>query len=281
MTVQPVSFLSLIGMALTLIISAGVPVLLFIRWRKNRNVRISSLIFGAIVYYVAAKVLEPSANAAILSNVGGAMMKNMFIYAVYVGLIAVVIEEGCRYLTLKSLVKNVDEDNALFFGLGFCGLEAILTAAWPQVSNILNSVLINNGMMGRTLEMLQEPDLSATYFAIAPLWETPALTFMLAGLERALIILMHICLSLLIFYFIKSGNKKHLAVALIAHFAVVAFSALMSQMDLATLSVLVTAAVTAALAVFTQRSHKEYEANRPMGEYAVLESAGEENVQDN
>ena len=281
MTVQPVSFLSIIGMALTLIISIGVPVALFLRWRKNRDVRTSSLVFGALVYYVAAKVLEPFVNAAILSNVGGAMMKNMFIYAVYVGLIAVVVEEGCRYLTLKSLVKNVDEDNALYFGLGFCGLEAILTAAWPQVSNILNSVLINNGMMGRTLEMLKEPDLSATYFAIAPLWETPSLTFMLAGFERALIILMHLCLSLVIFYFIKSGDKKYIGIALIAHFAVVACSALMSQMGIAMLSVLVTAAVTAALAVFTQHSHKEFEANRPMGEYAVFEGSGEENVQDN
>lgn len=281
MSVQSVPFLSIIGMALTFIISLGLPLFLLFYCRKNYEVKTSSLIFGIIVYYIAAKVLDPFINAAILSNLGGSFMNNILIYAVYVGLIAAVIEEGCRYFTLKSLVKNVDEHNAFFFAVGFAGLEAILTAAWPQVSNILNSVLINNGMMGRTLDLMQEPDLSATYFAIAPLWETPSLTFMLAGPERALIILMHICLSLVIFYFIKSGNKKYLAAALIAHFAVVAFSALMSQMGIATLSVLVTAAVTAALAVFTQRSHKEFEANRPMGEYAVLESVGEENVQDN
>jgi len=273
MTVQPVPFLSIIGMALALIISAGVPVALFIRWRKSPEVKFSSLIFGAVIYYLAAKVFEPFINAAILSNLGGAVMNNMFIYAVYVGIIAVVIEEGTRYLGLKTIVRDVDERNALFFGLGFCGLEAILTAAWPQVSNILNSLLINNGLMDQSLALLQEPELSATYFAIAPLWETPSLTFLLAGLERALIILMHICLSLVMFYYIKTGDKKYLCVALIAHFAVVACSALMSQLGVAVVSVAITAAVSCALAVFTQRSHKEYEAQRPMGEYAVIEQA--------
>ncbi len=273
MTVQPVPFLSIIGMALTLIISAGLPIALFISWRKKLDVKISSLIFGAIIYYLAAKVFEPFINAAILSNLGGAVMNNKFIYAVYVGLIAAAIEEGTRYLGLKTIVRDVDEHNALFFGLGFCGLEAILTAAWPQVSNVLNSVLINNGLMAQSLALLQEPELSATYFAIAPLWETSSLAFLLAGLERALIILMHICLSLVMFYYIKSGDKKYLYAALIAHFAVVAFSALMSQLGIAVVSVAITAAVTGCLAVFTQRSHKEYEAQRPMGEYAVIEQA--------
>jgi len=198
-------------------------------------------------------------------------MKNMFIYAVYVGLIAVVIEEGLRYLSLKSIVRNVDEDNALYFGLGFCGLEAILTAAWPQVSNILNSVLINNGMMARSLALLQEPELSATYFAIAPLWETASIAFLLAGIERGCIILLHICLSLVLFYYIKSGDKKYLGAALFAHFAVVAFSALMVQMDIAVVSVAVTAATSGLMAVFTLNAHKEYEAKRPMSDYAVIE----------
>lgn len=273
MSVQSVPFLSIIGMALTLIISFGLPVYLFIRWRKSLEVRTSSLIIGAMIYYAAAKVLEPFVNAAILSNVGGAVMKNMFIYAVYVGLIAIVIEEGLRYLSLKSIVRNVDEDNALYFGLGFGGLEAILTAAWPQLGNILNSVLINNGMMEKSLALLQEPELSATYFAIAPLWETSSITFLLAGVERGCIILLHICLSLVLFYYIKSGDKKYLGAALFAHFAVVAFSALMVQMDIAVVSVAITAAVSCLMAVFTVKAHKEYEAKRPMGDYAVIEQA--------
>ena len=271
MTVQSVPFMSLIGMALTLILSAGLPIALYIYCRKKLEVRISSLIFGALIYYAAAKLLEPTINASILSNLGGGVMKNSFIYAVYVGLIATVIEEGCRYLALKSLVKNVDESNALFFAVGFCGLEAILTAAWPQVSNILNSVLINNGMMAQTMALLQEPALSSTYFTLAPLWETSSAAFLLAGFERSLIIIMHICLSFMVFYYIKTGNKQFMAVALIAHFAVVACSALLGQMGHALFSVLTTAAVTAALVVFTQRSRKEYLAAIPMSEYAVFE----------
>ena len=271
MSTQPVAFLSIIGMALTLIISAGLPVALFIYCRKNLEVKTSSLIFGLIIYYLAAKVFEPFINASILSNLGGAVMNNMFIYAVYVGIIATVVEEGCRYLCLKSIIKDADESNAFFFGLGFCGLEALLTSAWPQVSNILNSLLINNGMMAKSMELLQEPELSATYFTIAPLWETPSVTFLMAGIERACIIVMHLCLSLIIFYFVKTGNKKYLYTAILAHFAVVACSALLGQMDKALFSVVITAAVSCALVVFTQRSRKEFLATVPMGEYAVIE----------
>jgi len=281
MSVQTVPILSIVGMVLTLIVSAGIPVALFFYCRRNFEVRTSSIIFGALVYYVAAKVLEPFVNAAILSNVGGAVMNNMFVYAVYVGLIAAFIEEGCRYLGLKSLVRDVDEYNALYFAVGFCGLEAILTAAWPQIGNILNAMLINNGMMARSLELLQEPELSETYFAIAPLWETASLAFLLASVERGCMILMHICLSLIVFYYIKSEDKKYIVLAIAAHFAVVACSALMSQMGKAMLSVLITAAVSCLLAVIAQRGHKDYESKRPMAEYAVIEGAGEEDVQDN
>lgn len=274
MSVQSVPFLSIIGMALTFIISLGLPLFLLFYCRKNYEVKTSSLIFGIIVYYIAAKVLDPFINAAILSNLGGSFMNNILIYAVYVGLIAAVIEEGCRYFTLKSLVKNVDEHNAFFFAVGFAGLEAILTAAWPQVSNILNSILINNGMMAASMELLQEPDLSATYFTIAPLWETASVAFVLAGFERALIIVMHLCLTLTVFYFIKTGSKKFIYTAGLAHFAVVACSALLGRMGYSLFSVLTTAAITAALAVFTQRSRKEYLAAIPMAEYAAFETAG-------
>ena len=284
MSVQPVSILSLVGMALTLIISAGLPVALFLHCRKNYEVKTSAFVFGLIIYYAAAKVLEPFINAAILSNVGGAMMNNVYIYSVYVGLIAAVIEELCRYFGLKSIVRNVDEANAFYFGVGFCGLEAILTAAWPQVSNILNSVLINNGMMERSLALMQEPDLTLTYNAIAPLWETASSAFLLAGIERACIIAMHLALSMLVFYFVKTGNRKLMGVAVAAHFIVVADSALLGQLGIPSLSVVVTAAVTAALVIFTMRSRKEYLATIPMGEYAVMEMAEtseEEDVQDN
>lgn len=271
MTVQPVAFMSMLGMALTLIVSLGLPIALYIYCKKNLEFKTSSLIFGAIIYYIAAKIFEPFVNAAILSNIGGAMMNNVFVYAVYVGLIAALIEEGTRYLGLKSIVRNVDESNAFLFGLGFCGLEALLTAAWPQVSNILNSVLINNGLMAQSLALLEEPDLSMTYFTIAPLWETPSAAFIIAAIERALMIAMHLCLSMIVFYYIKTGSKKFIYTAVFAHFAVVAFSALLGQMDKALFSVVTTAAVTAALFVFTQRSRKEYLASIPMGEYASIE----------
>ena len=97
------------------------------------------------------------------------------------------------------------------------------------------------------------------------------MAFVLAGFERAFIILMHLCLTLLIFYYVKTRDKKYIGIAVFAHFVVVAASALTGQMGIPLVSVAVTAAVAMALAVYAQRCHKEYEAQRPMGEYAVIE----------
>lgn len=258
MTVQSVPFLSIAGMAMTLAVSIALPILLYFYFRRKLEVKTSSLLFGAIIYYIAAKIFEPFINAAILNNIGGSMMNNVFVYAAYVGIIATAVEEGTRYLGLKTIVKNVDEANALFFGLGFCGLEAILIAAWPQLSNILNSLLINNGMMAQSLASLQEPELSNTYFVIAPLWQTPSAAFLLAAVERALTIVMHLCLSLVMLYYIKTEDKKCLWLAVGGHFAVVACSALLNLKNVPLFSVITTAAVTAALVVFTHRKREEY-----------------------
>ena len=61
---------------------------------------------------------------SVYSNLGGGMMNNMFIYAIYVALIAVVMEEGCRYLALKSIIKTLegltDETDKI---VEFCGKE--------------------------------------------------------------------------------------------------------------------------------------------------------------
>ena len=257
MQVQPVPFSSILGMGVSLVIALGLPAALMIRGRKKLDARWASFVFGCVVYYAIAKLVEPFLNVTILSFVGSAVVSSVVVYAVYAGLLAAILEEGARYYALKSIVKPLDEKNAWMFGAGFGALESILLVALPNIGSILNSVLINNGILQQSLDSLKDPELTSTYKAIEPLWTTAPATFWAAGIERALIIAMHICLSLLLYHYLKRGDRKNLLVPFAAHFLVVTASTILTRSAGALVSVAVTALLVAALIWWTRKVRLE------------------------
>ena len=257
MQVQPVPFSSILGMGVSLVIALGLPAALLIRGRKKLDARWASFVFGCVVYYAIAKLVEPFLNVTILSFVGSAVVSSVVVYAVYAGLLAAILEEGARYYALKSIVKPLDEKNAWMFGAGFGALESILLVALPNIGSILNSVLINNGILQQSLDSLKDPELTSTYKAIEPLWTTAPATFWAAGIERALIIAMHICLSLLLYHYLKRADRKNLLVPFAAHFLVVTASTILTRSAGALVSVAVTALLVAALIWWTRKVRLE------------------------
>ena len=257
MQVQPVPFSSILGMGVSLVIALALPAALLIRGRKKLDARFASFLFGCVVYYAIAKLVEPFLNVTILSFLGSALVTNVVVYAVYAGLLAAILEEGARFYALKSIVKPLDEKNAWMFGLGFGALESILLAALPNLGNLLNAVLINNGIMQQSLDSLKDPELTSTYKAIEPLWSTAPAAFWAAGAERALILAMHICMSLLLYTYLKTGDRKHLLVPFAMHLAVVAASTLLTRSAGALVSVAVTALLVGALIWWTRKTRLE------------------------
>ena len=212
MQVQSVPFSSILGMGVSFVIALGLSIAVLLYGRKKLDARFVSFVFGCVVYYAIAKLVEPFLNVTILTFIGSAVTGSVVVYAVYAGLLAAILEEGARFYAIKSLVKPMDEKNAWMFGAGFGALEALLLVALPNVSSILNSTLINNGIMQQSLDQLKDPELTSTFRAIEPLWTTAPATFWAAGVERALILAMHICLSLLLYFYLKTGDRRHLFV---------------------------------------------------------------------
>ena len=207
------------------------------------------------------------------TSVSPAVVSRVVVYAVYAGLLAAILEEGARYYALKSIVKPLDEKNAWMFGLGYGALESILLVVIPNLGNLLNAVLINNGLMQQSLDSLQDPELTSTFKAIEPLWTTGPAAFWAAGVERALILAMHICLSLLLYTYLKTGDRKHLLVPFAVHFAVVTASTILTRSAGALVSVAVTALLVAALIWWTRKVRLE---NRePENELLPAGSGGE------
>ncbi len=253
MQVQSVPFSSILGMGVSFVIALGLPVAALLCGRKKLGARFVSFVFGCVVYYAVAKLVEPFLNVTILTFLGSAVVGNVFVYAVYAGLLAAILEEGARFYALKSIVKPLDAENAWMFGAGFGALESLLLVALPNLSSILNSVLINNGLMQQSLDSLQDPELTSTYKTIEPLWATAPATFWAAGAERALILAMHICLSLLLYYYLKRGDQKHLLVPFAVHLVVVAASTILTRSAGPVASVVFTGVIVAALIWWTRK----------------------------
>ena len=78
-----------------------------------------------------------------------------WLYYVYEALAAAVFEETGRLIAMKFWMnKWLDFRNALMYGIGHGGVEAILIGGLSGISNLVSMLMINSGAMQNTLAAL-------------------------------------------------------------------------------------------------------------------------------
>ena len=212
---------SIIGMVFSLIASIGLPVVFGIIVYKKTHAKVSSCFIGAGIFVVSALILEQILHVIVLTITGGALQNHVLLYGLYGGLAAALFEETGRLVAMKFFMKNsIDKGNTLMYGVGHGGVEAILLVGLVYVNNIATSVMINTGGIQLTMEQLDPALQEAAYQQLQPLWQSPAYMFYVAGVERMAAIVLQICLSVLIYKCVKTGQKKFYAGAFLLHFIV-------------------------------------------------------------
>ena len=216
-----ISTASLIGMVFSLMISVGLPILLLVLLRKKTKAKFSAFFIGCGIFVVFALVLEQILHTVVLTATGTLVTGNVFLYALYGGLAAALFEESGRLVAMKFLMKkNLNKQNALMYGAGHGGIEAIIIVGVTYVSNLLTSVMINSGAIQLSMSMLDENMQRTTFEQLRVLWELPSWQFYLAGVERIFAIVLHIGLSVMVYQAIKTGQKKYWFIAFGLHFLV-------------------------------------------------------------
>ena len=255
-----VPVLSIIFMIITCMISFGVPIALFLYLRLVKKADIYPYFAGCTVMLLFAFILESGAHNIVLSSpAGSAIRGNIWLYALYGGLMAGLFEETGRYLAFsfalkKYRAKNV---NALMYGAGHGGFEAIVIAGLTMINNIVWSFMINNGRIAELTGSLSGDQLAQQ--AIGLLISTPSYQFLLGGAERLFAILLHISLSVLVWFAVKWEGKLYLyPAAILIHFAVDAAAALLSGLGVNVVIIeAVVAILTTAAALFARRLWRE------------------------
>ncbi|MDE7222630.1 MAG: YhfC family intramembrane metalloprotease [Acetatifactor sp.] len=220
-TIPDVPAASIVGILISLIISVGLPIALcIIVWRKTKA-RISCFFIGAATFVVFAMILEQIMHLIVLTVTGTALTGNIWLYALYGGLAAGVFEETGRYLAMKlCMKKNLNKQNAIMYGVGHGGIEAMLLVGMACVNNLVIAVMINSGQAPMLLSISGVDD-SIYQQALAQLMAvstTPSWQFCMAGVERISAIIFHISASYLVYLAVIRKKLPYYLMAILAHF---------------------------------------------------------------
>lgn len=257
---------SIAGMAFTLAVSVAVPVILAVLIRKRTGAKISDFFIGCGIFVGFALILEQILHTVVQLTAGAFLQKNIFLYGLYGGLAAALFEETGRLVAMQYFMKkSLDKGNALMYGAGHGGAEAVLTVGLTYVNNLIISLTINSGVLQRSLSaagMSGNADMqTALYEQLSALWQTPAYVFWLAGVERAAAMGLQICFSVLVYKAVKAGMRrgsiKYFAAAFLIHFGVDFVAVVSSGIGLPVWSVeLEIAVIAAAVGAATVRIYK-------------------------
>jgi len=192
--------LSILFMFISLILSIGFPLLLWVLFaRKKVGVSIA-VIAGAVGFFVPQIIIRiPIIQLlALLPGWIDFNQNNVLLSVSLFAITAAVFETTGRFVVFKTLLKNkLSYNAAVGAGIGHGGIESIFLIGFTYINNIVISFLINSRLL---------PDLPGMEEAVGALKGTSPELFFLAGVERVFTIFFHILLSVLICYFIIKGK---------------------------------------------------------------------------
>ncbi len=216
-----VSTASLTGMVFSLLVSFGLPLALLILTRKKLKANLTSFIIGCAVFVVFALFLESLLHSVVFTATGTLLTDNIILYGLYGGLAAALFEETGRLIAMKFFMKQtLNKQNALMYGIGHGGIEAILLVGLTYVSNLMTAFMINSGTLQASIALVEEELQQTTFQQLKVLWELPSWQFYMAGIERLIAIILQIALSVLVYKAVSAKSRKFWFLAFGIHFAV-------------------------------------------------------------
>ena len=224
-----VSVLSIIFMTLSALISIGVPVHLFLFFRKRYDAKIFPMILGAAAFIIFALILESSIHRIVFNNFPLREMPAPYI--VYGIFMAGIFEETARFIAFHILKRKYSKqrteaselahDNfgtGLAYGIGHGGIESVLLAGVSMILAIFASILVNTGNIEIITSRLQGEVLVAINGQIEALAVTSPFMFLISGIERLMAISIQLSLSVMVYYAVFGKRKIWLyPLAILSH----------------------------------------------------------------
>lgn len=211
-----ISSLSITFMIISLLIVFIFPIGLWIYFYKKEKISGVAILVGALTFIISQLLLR----MPILQFLQGqswytSMSNNIWLISLFLSLTAGIFEEVGRFLSFKFLLrKRLERKNAIAFGIGHGGIEAIALLGLTYVNNIVFSLMINLGAFDQLSGTLT-PGLSD--YILNTLSNTNPVMFLVGGLERIFAIIAHIAFSIIVLYGVKYKKIVYLIYAILGH----------------------------------------------------------------
>jgi uncharacterized membrane protein YhfC len=195
-------------MALSAVLSIGLPVCLFIVFRWKYRAPFIPLLAGVAGFTLFALTLERGVHSIVLQS---ALAQNRVFYVVYAVLMAGIFEESARFIAyhlLKKKFSGITVSTALAYGVGHGGIEAILLSGLMMISNIVTSVMINSGGIETVLAGLDSATLEQAIVQLSSLAAIAPSQFLIGGIERVFALGVQIALSVVVFHAVFGTKRR-------------------------------------------------------------------------
>ena len=259
---------SIPALVISIILMTAIPIVIFIYWRvkHKEKTKISWLIAGAVGFFVSARVLELGIHyfCIIADNpVSRFVNGHTAAYVIYGIAMAGVFEECGRFIVMKYIMKkNRTRENAIMYGIGHGGIEIIAVLLPGMISSLVIAVMLSSGDMTTALSNLGITEDNAAA-ALASVQAVAAFDYgMMAAnvIERVLAMLLHIGLTVIVYYGITQAKKSCLPAAIGLHMLMDLFPALYQRNVVSLWSVEVWAAfVAVAVVVIAMKFYRQME----------------------
>ena len=225
---------AVVSLTITVILMIAIPVCFFICWRRKHReqTKISWLIAGAAGFVISARMLEVGVHyfCIVADNpVSRFINGNTAAFVLYGITMAGIFEECGRLIILKYILKkDRTRENAVIYGIGHGGIE-ILTVLLPaMILYLAIAVMFSQGDTEAALKTLNITEETATA-ALPSVQAAAAFDYAMMAMnvmERLLAMLIHIGLTIIVYYGVVNAKKLCLPAAILLHMLADTFPAL-------------------------------------------------------
>ena len=214
--------LSIVNMAISALIGVAVPVVLYVIFRKKYKANHLPFWVGSITVVLFALVLERVMYSFLMKTpIWLDISNNVWLYGIVGGFFAGLFEESGRYLAFKTVLrkKRGNDANALMYGAGHGGIEAVILLSVSMVVNLIFALQFNAGV----------PSQLGTASAAQQLIAMPSWMLLVGAVERLTAVTIHVSLSVLVWFAAKNNKKFWLyPLAILLHLIVDAVAVILS-----------------------------------------------------
>lgn len=250
-----ISNLTIGVLALNALLGLALPLGLLFYLRKKLPSPVMPFFAGCLTFFLAVMVVESMFHSLVLTGpFGQKIWETPWLYALYGGLAAGIFEETGRLLAMKLLKKKYPQpQTALMYGAGHGGIEVLLVMGITMAQNLVYALMVNAGQAQAILAPLPQAQAEVLSSGLESLATTPAAMFLISPLERIIALVLHMCLSVLVWRAVTGKFYLYFA-AIGVHALVDAAAVLLQQYGVNVLAIeLCLAAIDVALVFWVKR----------------------------